>query len=66
MDILIPTFFLIIGIYYLKVYSPAGKECSQVKNNENEEIAKKKCKLGQLGGGLLILLALVGYLLAFL
>jgi len=56
---------MVIGVYYIKTYSN-GKEAIKIAISDSEEIAKKKCRKGKVGGYILILLAIIGYILAFL
>jgi hypothetical protein len=62
MDIIIYTFFMILGIYYLITYS-RGKEAKHLVAVYDETIAKKKIKRGKIGGSILIVIAVLGYIL---
>lgn len=65
MDIVIPTFFMAIGIYYIKTYS-VGREADSILVAHDKEAAIRKCKRGRIGGYALVLLAVAGYVLAFI
>jgi hypothetical protein len=65
MDIIIYTFFMIFGIYYLVTYS-GGKEGERLKRSYDEVTANKKIKRGKIGGVILIVIAVLGYILEFM